>query len=123
MTPLDPKDRAPDGALALPAVTENGGRVELRLAAAQTEETRCVYGARWFVGPRMVTGSVTIAAPVAGTKIPHVSIEADDLPDWLSTFTVQLVKSTSRSVLSDQPDFSKAAWPRRLTRWRRADGE
>lgn len=123
MTPLDPKDRLPDSALALPAVTENGGRVELRLVPAQTNDTRCVYSARWFVGPRMVTGSVMIAAPAPGTKLPHITLEAGDLPAWLGSFTTQLIKLTCRSVLADQPDFSKVAWPRRLTRWRRASDE
>lgn len=122
MSPLDPKNRAPQDALALPAVTENGGRVELRFAATRTTQTSCVYSARWFAGPCKIEGTVTIFAPVGSTKIPSVGIEAESLPEWLGTFTVQLVKSTARSVLADQPDFAQAAWPRRLTRWRRADG-
>jgi len=123
MSSSDPTDHDPESALAEPAVTEHGGRVELRLVTDQTDATHCTYSARWFIGSTKVTGTVTIQAPPSGAKVPTVTLEADELPDWLCSFTTQLVKLTCRSVLLDQPDFEKAVWPRRLTRWRRADGE
>lgn len=119
MTPADPKDRPPESALAQPAVTEHGARVELRFSAAQSNATRCTYNARWFIGAEQVDGAVTIAAPAPGAKTsPSIELTAPELPPWLSTFTVQLLKVTCRSVLAEEPDFARALWPRRITRWR-----
>jgi hypothetical protein len=108
-------DRPPSAPLPEPSPVEYGGRVELRLVqspeAESAEDAR--YAARWFTADLTLEGEVTISPE--GTQVKVEAPEA--LPDWLESFTTTLVRTTARSAKKDN------AWPRRLTRWRRAPAE
>ncbi len=99
-------------ALPEPSPVEHGGRVELRLITAPSDESPSAhYGARWFTASQKIEGLVTIAL----SDKPVVSLEASEpLPEWLGTFTTTLVRTTARQAVKEN------TWPRRLTRWRAA---
>jgi len=93
-----------------PSPVEHGGRVELRLDQA-AGDAPVRYNARWFTADERIEGNVEIA----DGKPPEVTVAPEgELPDWLSSFTVTLVRTTARSAAQENN------WPRRLTRWRAA---
>ncbi len=115
----DRHDELPTSAYAQPAVTEHGGRVELRLAPQFSNETTVCYAARWIFDGTTLEGWAYVDAPDDETNSPRIRIEAPGLVQWLDGFTRTLLRTSARSVLADNPSFSSAAWPRRLTRWRK----
>lgn len=102
----DPK--VDDPAWAAPAPIEHGGRVELRLVAQTDGTTR--YAARWFTASEQINGEVTVQAGDNQVAIDSPS----SLPEWLSSFTTSLVRTTARQAEKE------GNWPRRLTRWRKS---
>lgn len=102
----DPK--VDDPAWAAPSPIEHGGRVELRLVEESDGTTR--YAARWFTADEQINGEVSVR-----TGESHVVIDSpSSLPEWLSSFTTSLVRTTARQAQKD------GTWPRRLTRWRKS---
>lgn len=95
-----------------PSPVEHGGRVELRLDLdGFSPEAEVVYQARWFTPEGALEGSVSVDR----REKVMVSIQAPDgLPEWLASFTSNLVSTTARKVTQEDE------WPRRLTRWRDA---
>ena len=106
--------------LAEPAVTEHGGRVELRFSAERCTTGTVVYAARWFVAGVVHEGWAQIDASSTPQTAPTVQITAEALPGWLASFTETLLRTSARTVLGAGVDFDRAPWPRRLTRWRAA---
>lgn len=105
----DPK--VDDPAWAAPSPVEHGGRVELRLVAQSDGTTR--YAARWFTADEQMNGEVSVSA-----ADNRVAIDCPaTLPDWLSSFTTSLVRTTARQAEKE------GTWPRRLTRWRKSPEE
>lgn len=103
---------------------EHGGRVTLRRSnvAAEASNSRVIYDAEWATEGGIWRGRVvasTEAAPELELGDTAPETEGDAPPRWLTDWTVQLVRTTARSVAST-PD---GEWPRRLTRWRAAPEE
>lgn len=105
------KERPSSAPLPEPSPVEYGGRVELRLTQVpEGDEREAVYAARWFTAELSLQGEVSVSS--SGTS---VEVEApEELPDWLGQFTTTLVRTTARTAAKE------SAWPRRLTRWRKA---
>jgi len=113
----------PKSTLAQPAVTEHGGRVELRWDAPAVTAQSVAYTARWFLGATLIEGSVVVHAPDSTAKALRIELQAPDLPEWMVTFTQNLLRTTARSLPSYGATFHEAAWPRRLTRWRKSPSD
>ncbi len=115
-----PTGALPSSALAQPAVTENGGRVELRFSAEHSSETTITYRGRWFFDDQCLEGLLHISAPNEEKKPVGLQIEGVELPEWLNTFTQTLARTSARSALLSGQPFASCPWPRRITRWRKA---
>jgi hypothetical protein len=85
--------------------------VELRLVEQGDGTTR--YAARWFTADEQINGEVSVRV-----DDNQVAIDSPgSLPEWLSSFTTALVRTTARQAEKE------GNWPRRLTRWRKAPEE
>ena len=86
---------------------EHGGRLELRLASAESD--RVTYELSLETRDAEGFGSATIA--LAGGAI-ELSIADAALPGWLGDFARAVLRALYRAHRED------GAWPRRVTRWR-----
>lgn len=119
-------------AVADPVRTDHGARTELRLDAVT--EGGAHYEARWFLGARgkaepgdaatldngvepgdAATPDAHGIATVSPNGEVDLRIQGGQIPDWLSSFTEKLLRTTARSVQGGR-------YPRRLTRWRDGPG-
>jgi hypothetical protein len=110
----------PPSALPEPSPVEFGGRVELRLVSTGDAQGATLYAARWFTADQDLEGEVSISQPAnsEAPKAPEVLVSSPEaLPEWLSSFTTTLVRTTARNAQKEN------SWPRRLTRWRKAPAE
>jgi|GEM_PF-935734 len=89
-----------------PAPLETGGRVELRLIAAEST----TYEARWFEGDARFNGRATVGLDGEA----QIRIDEEGAPAWLVAWTSALLR-----VLARDHAASGSPWPRRLTRWRK----
>ncbi len=88
------------------APLETGGRVELRLTTGGST----TYEARWFHGDARFNGRATVDEDGEA----QIRIDEDGAPEWLVAWTSALLR-----VLARDHATSGAAWPRRITRWRK----
>lgn len=106
----------PPSTLAAPAVTTNGGRIELRLQQELSDGT-VEYDARIFLGrdqPENLWLAHFVRQP-DGTLLVS-SKDTRPIPDWVMKYAKTLLQLAARS--SEQK-----GWPRRLTRWRKGPDE
>ncbi len=103
---------------------EHGGRVELRktstapAAHAESAPEPVVYEAIWSTHTGTWRGHVTISGGQVALDVSE-NEQGDAPPNWLTEWTLGLVRTTLRSVARDP----SAELPRRFTRWRAAPEE
>jgi len=91
---------------------DHGARFTLRLEKSQPEVS---YQFEVDFGEQLVRGVASVSLEQGA-----VNLEADqELPAWLSTTMTGLLRSLWRARTGSA---SAEPWPRRLTRWRQAQG-
>lgn len=98
---------------------ETGARVELRRLSAPREPLEppalAWYEASWITPETRWEGVLVVRE---GGSI-ELRPQQEPPPSWLVDWTLQLLRTRTRSMISD-PSLE---WPRRITRWRAAPDE